>query len=51
MSNLNEDEARVGRHYDENVFEYENSRPELCPVEFAITARQPGFDRTNGSDA
>jgi SAM-dependent methyltransferase len=40
MSNLSEKEEKVGRHYDEVVFEYEVMRSEYCPVEFAITARQ-----------
>ena len=40
MSDLSEQEAQVGRHYDENIFEYENARSLHCPVEFAITARQ-----------
>jgi SAM-dependent methyltransferase len=41
MSVLNESEARVGRYYDEVIFEAETKRLEdLFPVEFAITARQ-----------
>jgi SAM-dependent methyltransferase len=40
MSKLNEKAEKVGRHYDEAVFEYESIRPEYCPVEFTITARQ-----------
>jgi S-adenosylmethionine-dependent methyltransferase len=40
MSKLNEKEERVGRHYDDAVFEYELMRSEYCPVEFTITARQ-----------
>jgi ubiquinone/menaquinone biosynthesis C-methylase UbiE len=43
MSNLSEKEEKVGRHYDDAVFEYELMRSEYCPVEFAITARQ--FER------
>lgn len=41
MSVLNEHEARVGRYYDEVIFEAETRRLEqLFPVELAITARQ-----------
>lgn len=41
MSVLNESEARVGRYYDEVIFEAETRRLEqLFPVELAITARQ-----------
>ncbi len=34
------EEEWVGRHYDENVFDYELNRARLCPAEFGLTARQ-----------
>jgi ubiquinone/menaquinone biosynthesis C-methylase UbiE len=40
MSKLSEKDERVGRHYDEVVFEYELMRPQYCPAEFTITTRQ-----------
>jgi ubiquinone/menaquinone biosynthesis C-methylase UbiE len=40
MNKLTEKEEKVGRHYDDAVFEYESMRSEYCPVEFTITARQ-----------
>jgi ubiquinone/menaquinone biosynthesis C-methylase UbiE len=40
MNKLSENEEKVGRHYDDAVFEYELMRSEYCPVEFTITARQ-----------
>jgi ubiquinone/menaquinone biosynthesis C-methylase UbiE len=40
MSKLSENEEKVGRHYDDAIFEYELMRSEYCPVEFTITARQ-----------
>ncbi len=40
MSALTEQEEFIGRHYDGQVFDYEINRARLCPVEFALTARQ-----------
>jgi ubiquinone/menaquinone biosynthesis C-methylase UbiE len=37
---VNEQEAYVGQHYDETIFDYEVMRSQLCPAEFAVTSRQ-----------
>lgn len=40
MKQLTENEALVGQHYNDAIYEFELMRAKYCPVEFEITARQ-----------